>query len=124
MRALVLLASLTLAATVGCSSSPGGTLVMTWRLADGRDCFTAGTAAVELRTHAGLSGDALAAYKCTDGLAPAIVSVDAVPGTGTLYLDARTSLGADLYHGELSLTATPPGTGETRDLTLYAVAAE
>ncbi|MDB4964686.1 MAG: hypothetical protein JWN44_375 [Myxococcales bacterium] len=121
--ALAVHAALALTAA-GCSSAASGTLSLDWRLSDGRDCFTAGTVNVELRTTAALGSDALASFVCTDGLAPASVSVDAVPGSGTLYLDARSILGADLYHGELSLSSAPPGTGELRTVTLYAVAAE
>jgi hypothetical protein len=107
----------------GCLSTPSGTLFLSWQLSDHRDCFTAGAAAVELRTTRSLTADALASFRCSDGLAPAGISVD-VPGSGTLYVDGRTALGADLYHGELSLTSNPPGTGEPRAVTLYAVAAE
>jgi hypothetical protein len=119
VRALAV--SLVLAA--GCSSSPGGAESVQWRFADGRGCFDAGAVIVEARTTASLSTSALATFRCPEGATPAAVSLDA-PGGGTLYLDALTALGADLYHGELSLDAAPPGTGETRLVTLYAVAAQ
>lgn len=115
---------LALATAGGCSSAGAGTLVLSWRFADGRDCFSAGATIVEARTRASLERTPLDAFRCIDGLLPAAVSADEVPASGTLYLDARTSLGADLYHGELSLDAAPPGTGETRLVTLYAVAAQ
>ena len=51
-------------------------------------------------------------------------TVDDVPGDGTLYLDGVDPLGIDLYHGELSVDDAPPGTGETRLVTLYAAAAQ
>jgi hypothetical protein len=120
VRALVTL----LVLIAGCSSAPSGTLVLSWRFADGRDCFTAGATAVEARTRASLDATPLSSFRCFDGLAPATVSAADVPGTGTLTVDARTPLGADLYRGQLSLDASPPGTGETREVTLYAVAAQ
>lgn len=119
MRAFVL----ALVAAAGCSSSPAGTLLLQWRFADGRDCFSAGATVVEARTRAGVDSAALVTLRCSEGLAPAQTSLVA-PGSGTLYLDARTNLGADLYRGQLSLDAAPPGTGELRTLTLYAVAAQ
>lgn len=114
---------LLLLGAAGCASTPGGTLLLQWRFADGRDCFSAGASTVEARARAGLDSPALASFRCFDGLQPAQVSAT-VPGAGTLYLDARTALGADLYHGELALDAAPPGTAEVRRVTLYAVAAQ
>jgi hypothetical protein len=99
-------------------------MVVAWRFADGRDCFDAGAQNVEARTSRSLQTTPLQVLRCPDGLAPASQTLDAVPGSGTLYLDATDSLGADLYHGELDLDANPPGTGELRAVTLYAVAAQ
>ena len=105
-----------------CSSLPRGPEIVSWQLADGRDCFTAGITAVELRTaRADLP---IAVARCTDGVPPAAFTVDKAPASGTLYVDGVDPLDADLYHGELSLDAAPPGTGEVRLVTLYAVAAE
>lgn len=111
-------------ALAGCASPGAGALTLSWRFADNRDCFSAGAVLVDARTRAGLDAKPLATFPCADGLAPATVTADEVPGRGTLYLDARTGLGADLYHGELSLDAAPPGTGRFREVTLYAVAAQ
>jgi hypothetical protein len=111
-------------ALAACSSAPPGPEVLSWQLADGRDCFTAGITAVEVRATRSLGTQPLAASRCSDGLAPATFTVTDAPGSGTLYLDGVDPLGVDLYHGELSLDASPPGTGETRLVTLYAAAAE
>jgi hypothetical protein len=108
----------------GCSSAPSGPEILSWRFADGRDCFNAGATTVELRTSSSLASSPLAAARCTDGLAPATFTVDNAPGAGTLFVDAVDGLGTDLYHGELALDAAPPGTGETRVVTLYAAAAQ
>jgi hypothetical protein len=97
--------------------------MLQWRFADGRNCSSTGATMVETRTQPSLDSPVLVSFRCGDGIAPASVSMDA-PGNGTLYLDARTTLGADLYHGELSLDAAPPATGELRTVTLYAVAAQ
>ena len=111
-----------LVCAAGCSSAPAGPELVSWQLADGRDCFTAGITAVELRTaRADLP---IAVARCSDGVPPAAFTVDKAPASGTLYVDGVDPLDADLYHGELSLDAAPPGTGEVRLVTLYAVAAE
>ncbi len=106
----------------GCSSLPSGPEVLSWQLVDGRDCFTAGVTLVEVRTSP--SALPLATARCTDGLAPATFTVDGAPGSGTLYVDGVDALDTDLYRGQLSRDAAPPGTGETRLVTLYAVAAQ
>lgn len=111
-----------LAPGAGCSSVPSGPEILSWRPADGRDCFTAGISAVEIRSARG--GLPIAVARCTDGIPPATFTVDQAPGSGTLYLDGVDALDTRLYHGELSLDAAPPGTGETRLVTLYAAAAE
>jgi hypothetical protein len=111
-------------ALAACSSAPTGPEILSWQLADGRDCYTAGVTTVEVRASRSLATQPLAAPKCTDGLSPAAFTVPAAPGDGTLYLDGVDGLGTDLYHGELSLDSNPPGTGETRLVTLYAAAAE
>jgi hypothetical protein len=108
----------------GCGSAPAGTLLLSWRFADERDCFSAGALTVEARTSPSLGSAPLAGFRCADGLAPRNVSADAVPGSGTLWVDARSSVDADLYRGALSLDASPPGTGDVRTVTLYAVAAQ
>ena len=115
------LAACTLAA---CSSAPSGPEMVSWQFADGRDCYSAGVTSVEVRATRSLAGMPLAAARCSDGLAPGSFTVAQAPGGGTLYLDGVDALGVDLYHGELSLDAAPPGTGETRLVTLYAAAAE
>jgi hypothetical protein len=107
-----------------CSSGASGPEVVSWRFADGRDCFNAGALNVEARTSRSLATDPLELHRCTDALAPATVTLGTVPASGTLYLDATDALGADLYHGELDLDSAPPGTGETRLVTLYAVAVQ
>ena len=117
--ALCLAAPLALGA--GCSSVPSGPEILSWQLADGRDCFTAGITAVEIRTAPGALP--IAAARCTDGIPPATFTVAEAPGSGTLDVDGVDPLDARLYHGELSLDAAPPGTGETRLVTLYAAAA-
>jgi hypothetical protein len=119
----LVVASLALAA-VGCSSGPTGPEIVSWQLADGRDCFTSGINTVEARTSASLETMPIATALCTTGLAPGSFTVDEVPGDGTLYLDGVDPLGVGLYHGELSLDTAPPGTGETRLVTLYAAAAQ
>jgi hypothetical protein len=121
--ALVSLA-LVVCAAAACSSAPPGPEILSWRFADGRDCFNAGATAVEVRTSASLATSPIAAARCTDGLQPATFTVDAAPASGTLYLDGVDPLGTDLYHGELALDAAPPATGETRLVTLYAAAAQ
>jgi hypothetical protein len=120
----VLRFALVACALAACSSAPSGPEILSWQLADGRDCNTAGVTAVETRATRSLSSQPLAAARCTDGIAPLTFTVDSAPGSGTLYLDGVDPLGIDLYHGELSLDAAPPGTGETRVVTLYAAAAE
>ena len=107
-----------------CSSAASGPEILSWQLADGRDCFTSGVTAVETRTSRSLATQPLSATRCTDGVAPATFTVSDAPGAGTLYLDGVDPVGVALYHGELSLDAAPPGTGETRVVTLYAAAAE
>jgi hypothetical protein len=126
LRVALAAAALTAAAltAAGCSSAPSGPAILSWQLADGRDCFTAGVTAVEVRAARSLATQPLAAPHCTDGIPPASFTVTDAPGDGTLYLDGVDSLGTDLYHGQLSLDANPPGTGETRLVTLYAAAAE
>lgn len=104
-----------------CSSVPSGPEIVSWQLADGRDCFTAGITAVEFRARP--QDLPIAAARCTDGLPPASFTVEMAPGSGTLYVDGVDAIDTDLYHGELSLDAAPPGTGETRLVTLYAAAA-
>jgi hypothetical protein len=108
----------------GCSSAAGGPMIVSWRFADGRDCFNAGAQQIEARTRRSLSTTPLELDRCPDGLQPASLTLSTVPASGTLYLDGTDTLGADLYHGELDLDANPPGTGETRLVTLYAVAAQ
>jgi hypothetical protein len=108
----------------GCSSTPAGPEILSWQFADGRDCDNAGATAIEIRTSSSLATMPIDAVRCTDGLAPATFTIDNAPGSGTLYLDAVDPLGTGLYHGELALDAAPPGTGETRLITLYAAAAE
>ncbi|MCU1283027.1 MAG: hypothetical protein JWM53_6573 [bacterium] len=120
MRRLALL----LLVAAGCSSAPNGPELLSWRIADGRDCYSAGIIAVETRPSPLLDTMPLASTRCADGLAPAAITVDNAPASGTLYLDGVDNLGVDLYHGELSLDAAPPGTGETRVVTLYAAAAQ
>jgi hypothetical protein len=109
------------ALVAGCSSAPSGPEILSWQLADGRDCDTAGITLVELRIAP--SATPIAAASCTDGIAPAMFTANDIPGSGTLSVDGVDPLDTDLYHGELSLDAAPPGTGETRVVTLYAVAA-
>ncbi len=121
LAALVALAAVAAPAS-GCSSAPSGPELLSWQLADGRDCFTAGITAVEIRTRP--SDLPIAAARCTDGVPPSTFTVAMAPGAGTLYVDGVDPLDTDLYHGELSLDAAPPGTGETRLVTLYAAAAE
>ena len=121
MRRLV---ALLLVAAAGCSSAASGPEVLSWRLADGRDCATAGVVAVESRTSPSLASAPIASARCSDGLAPATVTVEDAPGSGTLYLDGIDGLGVGLYHGELALDGAPPGTGETRMVTLFAAAAQ
>ena len=107
-----------------CSSAASGPEILSWRLADGRDCATAGVLGVQARTSPSLRLAPIASANCSDGLAPATVTVSPVSGDGTLYLDGVDALGVDLYHGELALDAQPPGTGETRLITLFAAAAQ
>jgi hypothetical protein len=121
---LPLAAAAALACAAGCSSTPGGPEILSWQFADGRDCDNAGATAVEIRTSSSLATMPIDAVRCTDGLAPATFTIDNAPGSGTLYLDGVDPLGTGLYHGELALDAAPPGTGETRLITLYAAAAE
>ena len=116
--------ALALALAPGCGSGPNGPEILSWQLADGRDCATAGVNNVELRTTVSLAALPIAIAQCSAGLAPATFTADDVPGDGTLYLDGVDGLGIDLYHGELDLGAHPPGTGQTRAVTLYAAAAE
>jgi hypothetical protein len=120
---LALVAALFATSAAACSSVTGPE-ILSWQLADGRDCFTAGVNNVELRTHAALDTQPLAVAMCTAAIPPATFTVDDVPAAGTLYLDGVDPLGVDLYHGTLSLDAAPPGTGETRIVTLYAAAAQ
>ena len=114
----------TIVTLAACSSAPSGPELLSWQLADGRDCFSSGVTAVEVRATRSLATQPLAAARCSDGLEPAVFTVTDAPGSGTLYLDGVDPLGTDLYHGELSLDSYPPGTGETRLVTLYAAAAE
>lgn len=116
--------ALALCLAPGCGDAPSGPELLSWQLADGRDCATAGVNNVELRTTVSLDAQPIAIASCPSGLAPATFTADDVPGDGTLYLDGVDVLGIDLYHGELDLEAHPPGTGETRAVTLYAAAAE
>ncbi len=122
LRFALAVAAVTLAA--GCSSSVTGPEILSWQLADGRDCFTAGVNNVELRTAAALDTQPIAVAMCTAGIPPATFTATDVPSDGTLYLDGVDGLGVDLYHGSLSLDDAPPGTGETRLVTLYAAAAQ
>jgi hypothetical protein len=108
----------------GCSSPPGGAMFLQWQFADQRDCFSSGAVVIEARTQRSLTTAALASFRCTLGTPPASVTLDSVPGSGTLYVDARSAGGVDLYHGELSLEAYPPGTDEVRLVTLFAAAAQ
>jgi hypothetical protein len=119
-----LAAALAVASGAGCSSSVTGPEILSWQLADGRDCFTAGVNNVELRTAASLDTQPLAVAMCASGIPPATFTADDVPADGTLYLDGVDGLGVDLYHGELALDSAPPGTGETHTVTLYAAAAQ
>jgi hypothetical protein len=119
------LASLLLLATcAGCSSAASGPEILSWHLADGRDCLTAGVVAVESRTSASLDTAPIASARCADGYSPATFTLTDAPGSGTLHLDAVDSLGVALYQGELALDAAPPGTGEIRYVTLFAAAAQ
>ena len=113
-----------IAAAAGCGSAASGPELLSWHLADRRDCANGGAAAVEARTAASLASAPVASFKCGDGYSPATVTLADAPGAGTLYLDAVDSLGVGLYHGELDLTVAPPGTGEIRYVTLYAAAAQ
>ena len=86
-----------------CSCSPlpaarrraSGPEILSWQLADGRDCLTAGVGAVESRT-VGLARRRapIASARCADGFAPATVTARATrPARGTLYLDGVDGLG-------------------------------
>ena len=112
------------AVAAGCSSAASGPEILSWHLADGRDCLTAGVVSVESRTAPRLDSAPIGSARCSDGYSPAVFTLADAPGAGTLYLDATDSLGVALYHGELALDAAPPGTGETRFVTLYAAAAQ
>jgi hypothetical protein len=116
--------ALVVVVAAGCSSPPPGMLLLAWRFADERDCFSAGASIIEARTSSSLDQKPIGSFRCSDGAGASSVTVTAVPGSGTLYVDARSGRGADLYHGELSLDAAPPGTGELRTVTLFAVAAQ
>ena len=113
MLRLALVAALG-AIAAACSSAPAGPELLSWQLADGRDCFTAGVTIVEMRTTVSLAADAHRQRPLQRRLRPAVFTVEDVPADGTLYVDGIDGLGTDLYHGELALDAAPPATGETR----------
>jgi hypothetical protein len=110
---------------IGCTSGgPGGTLALSWRFADGRDCLDAGATRIELRLAPPQSQDTpRATFTCGEGLLPALVMTGALPGSGTLYVDARSGPGGDLYRGTLGLDSAPFASHATATVTLYAVAA-
>jgi hypothetical protein len=113
------------AIAAGCSSGPGGVVPLSWQFSDGRDCLDAGASRVELRLAPPAPGDAPdAEFDCADGFSPAMVKTPMLPGGGTLYLDARSPAGGDLYRGTLALDATFAVTPVRAALvTLYAAAA-
>lgn len=113
-----------LVCAAGCADAPAGPEILSWHFADGRDCDNAGVTAVEVRASPSLATTPLSRARCSDGLAPAAFTVDDAPAQGSLFIDGVDPLGADLYRGELPLDAAPPGTGETRLVTLFAAAAE
>ena len=84
---------LVLVAALGCaacsSSAPAGPLVLGWRFADSRDCFSAGAYVIQARTAPGFSADAIGMFDCAAGIAPNAVMLATVPGSGTLYVDAQ-----------------------------------
>src|SRR5260370_23759613 len=96
-------------ALAGCSSGgTGGMLNLSWQFADGRDCPNAGANRVELRFAPPAPSDQPhASFPCAMGLAPSLVTTDKLPGAGTLYLDARSAPGGDLYRGTLALDVAP-----------------
>jgi hypothetical protein len=110
---------------VGCAGGgPGGTLILSWQFADGRDCLDAGATRVELRLAPPQMDDTpRATFSCAQGLAPATATTGMLPGGGTLYLDARSPPGGDLYRGTLALDGAPFATHATATVTLYAAAA-
>ena len=122
--AVVTFGALAVVVAGGCSGGgAGGTLALQWRFADGRDCDNAGASRVELRLMKPVDNDTPeASFDCAAGLAPATVTTEALPGSGTLYLDARSPAGGDLYAGTLALDGAP-FSGATATVTLYAAAA-
>jgi hypothetical protein len=121
---IVALATAVALALAGCSDAPAGPLLLSWQFADQRDCFSTGATAIEARTRRALDAMPLGSFRCSLGVPPASVTLDPVPGSGTLYVDALSAGGVDLYHGQLALASLPPGTGEVRTVTLFAVAAQ
>jgi hypothetical protein len=123
MRSLAV--AIALAVLTGCSGGgPGGTLHLSWRLVDGRDCANGGVDRVELRLRPIMPNDvAERSFACTLGLSPQSVTSEMLPGAGTLYLDGRSIPGSDLYRGTLALDSAPFVSGATATVTLYAVAA-
>jgi hypothetical protein len=129
VRARPLLVAVAVAVAValpaGCSSGgAGGTLTLAWQFADGRDCLNAGADHVELRLAPPATNDTpLSSFPCALGLAPATVTTRMLPGAGTLYLDARSTPGSDLYRGTLALDSAPFSGGAAATVILYAAAA-
>jgi hypothetical protein len=108
-----------------CSASgPGGTLRISWRFADGRDCDNAGADRVELRLQPLMpDDDPEGMFDCPLGLAPQSVVTPTLPSDGTLYLDARSLPGSDLYRGTLTLDAARFIDAGDLTITLFAEAA-
>jgi hypothetical protein len=88
--------ALTALLVAGCQDAGSGTLALSWQFADGRSCTDAGALGVRV-----VASSQLGDFRCTDGAAPSMVSVDNVPRDGHLSIRAESPQSVELYRAEL-----------------------
>src|SRR5215467_9467704 len=87
----------------GGGATETATVPLAWQFADGRSCLDAGAFTVTVAA----GGRLVASLPCAAALAPASVSIDAVPLPGDLDFSAESAQGLELYHGKLHLDDVP-----------------
>ncbi len=106
MRAIFLVAIL----AAGCGGGGVGPLTLSWQFVDGRHCPDTGAATIVVN-----ADTVLGTFACTAGDAPASVTIDNAPRSGSLRVQALSPQMNELYRGDLPLDAA----GLPSTVTLY-----